>query len=924
MVPQSVCRCLSTAIWAVVLTTPLCAADRWPEAYPAVTERQLYGIPDTFHGATPTRAGNGSITFIAGAFTGVFRWDGLFGIRRIIQLNDDLPGFRNSVATRFSNLVGNERGHSAFLASFSQKGEGGRAGVFLSDGLTIRKVAASDEPAPGAGGYSFQNFSAVAINDNDQVAFLAAVHPTGLGPQGIFLGSPGSAPLRIAFNRDPAPGAGSGVYGGLQLLGINAAGQVAYLAGINGGTISYGLYLGSASGSTLIAASGSAVPGIAGATFSLRSTAASYSLNSEGKVAFQSDVAGGGNTSQGIWIGSAQTTPVKVATDSDSTPAGGVFGPMVLRGYSDAGKVLFDSQPAGAGTTHALYLKDAAAAATVVFARGQSRPGGAGTFDTTQTALVNASGTVAFLASLTGPAPYGWFMRTGTNAATAVAVEGEPAPSGGRYGLGGRLTAGILNAAGQLVYTADLLGVNEEAVFLWTAGRGSRTVVTSMEHVPRGDSEALLSYFGGGVMASLDHLYFIAGRGGARVGIYSKPLAASAPVREIVSDGALFPGGGKIHSMGLPQVNLRNEVAGQALLIVGAASYPARAVYVHTPSAGLRKVAMTGEAAPGGGSFTSFSSIIPINNRGLVAFYASVSGNAANPRGIFAGTPGGPISAIARAGDSSPIGGTFTTFTQPLYINDAGQVAFRAVVQDGPAQRTILCVGRVGAAPVKVVAQGDVLPGGTVASVAEQFRFNEAGEVAYLVTFTTSARGLFLGSAGGVQKKVALLGDAVPGVTGTVVDLREATLVLNSRGQVGFWAAVGSMQAARSGYFLGSGVAAPQVRLLEGQALPGGGVCGIVFPEQSVIAMNDAGEMAMQVGYVDGSPKLPRLVIASSTGVLRAFANAGQTAFATGSEYAHFHHQLYTTPAGKFVFFASLVDGPVSTGYFWNDMPGPW
>ena len=95
----------------------------------------------------------------------------------------------------------------------------------------------------------------------------------------------------------------------------------------------------------------------------------------------------------------------------------------------------------------------------------------------------------------------------------------------------------------------------------------------------------------------------------------------------------------------------------------------------------LRAVVSSGLAVPGGGRFDRFDVaaqpiVAPVNARGQVAFYATVL-DAPAREGIFL-ADGGHVTKVAVFGDAVPGGGTLAEFTaHPLpSLNAAGRVAF--------------------------------------------------------------------------------------------------------------------------------------------------------------------------------------------------------------------------------------------------------
>jgi hypothetical protein len=91
------------------------------------------------------------------------------------------------------------------------------------------------------------------------------------------------------------------------------------------------------------------------------------------------------------------------------------------------------------------------------------------------------------------------------------------------------------------------------------------------------------------------------------------------------------------------------------------------------PSYGFEPLAFLGDAAPGGGTFELDFEPGAINNRGELAFVADTS---TGGEGVFLASKG-RITALARAGQPAPGGGTYTDgVLSTVSINDQGDVAF--------------------------------------------------------------------------------------------------------------------------------------------------------------------------------------------------------------------------------------------------------
>lgn len=926
----------------LVVTIPFPVAGDNPTTSALVTDKVNLPLSDQF--APPGQIGltGAGDVFFTPRQTAFFRWDSSSGTRtRLLQAGDPHPGIPGSntdlVASPFDV---NSVGHAATVNFFSQKDARLPRGVFVYDGITFQEVAMRGDVAPGTSGEVFFSFGQTRINDTDQVAFIGLFEPPFFGTAGLFLGSTAGPPAKIAVIGETAPGTGGGTYAGFQLIGLNNAGQVAFVSGILGGTTTRAVFVGSTSGVSKVMAEGDPAAGTTG-TFGL--LIQNPFLNAAGDVAFAAQVIGGAPANQGIWIGNSSSAPAKVMVNSDptGTSLGGTFGiPVSINGFDNAGKALFRSNPVGATSNHALFQKDLSNPADVVFARGQAAPGGTTeVFFNTLQALVNSNGDVAFLASLQGgPFPFGWFLKESTAPIVKIAFQGDSTPAGGTYGLAGANQPAEINSNGQVAFFADILGPNATGVFLYTSGSGIASVVNTNDSLPPNANPVLRTFT---PAASDDLFLFYASKAGGRGDIYAKSLhSGGGQITRIIGEGDVAPGiGGAIWGVlgNFGLINDSEEVAFATNEVVGASIYPASIILMRKPGVGLQKVAATGDAAPGaaGGTFANFDTNTffrppaRINSSGQVAFFATIAGSVSNSsqNGIFIGSVSGGIQRVMRIGDPSPVGGNFVNSpSNDLSLNDAGEVAFRAVSQVAPmVQRPALFVGSGTAAPVKVVLQGDSGPGGSlVESIPARFHINNAGQVAYVANLNggSAPQGVFLGTAGGAQMVVALAGDPAPGTGGGAYSaFKESEIELNNPGDVAFWAEI-TGAFAKGGYFLGSATAGPASRLIEGQTLPGGGAAGVVSPglnnfigEQ--FSLTDS-EICMHIVNVTGAPNLNRLVIANAAGVLRELATTGDKAQGTGSSFGGVFNSVATNSTGHFFFSALLVEGPAKYGVFWD------
>lgn len=911
-------------------------------ALPLVTNMDNLPLSDQLTAPFPIRlTGDGDVFFNAGGTT-VFHWDSTSGSRRrLLQAGDPYPGFPDSITDIVGNILQvNAAGHAAMVNSFIQRGRRNPNGVFVFDGTSFQKVAMRGEVAPG--GQVFLGFGQLRINNSDQVAFTATFEPPALGGSGLFLGSPTTAPQKIATIGESAPGT-RGTYGSFLLIGVSNTGQVAFLSNIAGGTTPRALFMGSPAGVRLVAAHGAPAPGAMSGTFNLLPGAANYMLSPNGDVAFvaniQNDMSG---INRGLWIGTASGAlrTLVVNTDPTDTSLGGTFGGGIgLFGMNNAGKVLFQSNPSGgAMSDYALFLKDLSRPAQLVFARGQKVPGGAETFGFTFQASLNDMGRVAFSAFLQGGSRAGWFLGSGTAPPMKIVLEGEATPSGGTFGLAGEPVRAEINNSDQVAFVADILGPNGVGAFLWTLGGGVRSIANTNDTLPEGANPVVRTFLPG---ASDDQLVFFAFKAGGRRAVFTKSLNADGSITRLVGEGDAAPGIGGALWFIAPNFGLINdseEVAFRSF-VIGGSVYPADGIFTYKPGVGLRKVVAAGDPAPGtaAGKFASdpagsfmFTGAPParINSRGQVAFIGFTN-RSQNQLGIFIGSADRGVQKVAHTGDPSPLGGTFVNFASDPSLNDAGHVAFQSVSQvPSGVQIQALFLGSGIFSPAKIVAQGDPGPfGSTVSVIPIRLQLNNADEVAYVAGLTggPSPEGVFLGTPGSPPRIVALVGDRAPGTRGgTFNDFREADVEINDMGQVAFWAAVAG-SAATVGCFLGSAIEVPAARLVEGQALPGGGTAGIVIPGVNnfigeTFSLTDSGQMSVFVANISG---IPRQVIVSPTGVLSEFITPDQPASGTGSRFGAVFSSVATNSAGQFFVSAVLVEGPAKYGIFWDGTPKP-
>ena len=144
--------------------------------------------------------------------------------------------------------------------------------------------------------------------------------------------------------------------------------------------------------------------------------------------------------------------------------------------------------------------------------------------------------------------------------------------------------------------------------------------------------------------------------GGSRAPVGQASVACCSPT-EVLSPSLPTPIGGTFWQYDTVRVNSEGDIAFEATIegLTGVSG----GIFVQNGVNGtLRKVVAVGDPAPLGGTFTTFGCSYDFNDNGDVAFEGySAAGDA-----IYLSTATG-LQEVVRAGDTSPLGGTYGSFT---------------------------------------------------------------------------------------------------------------------------------------------------------------------------------------------------------------------------------------------------------------------
>jgi len=328
----------------------------------------------------------------------------------------------------FDTVAMNSRGQVAFNAILAGPST---SGVFVNHGTTTSAIALGGNPDPAAGNFSFVTIptvttpgdvifntdtaifrshgrrtvplvqngdsapgggslilnSAHVANSRGVIAYEAIV-TGGASTQGIFR-TDGGRTVAVARDNTLPPTGGTFIF--VASPAINQEGEVAFFAGMTGGSADFGIYRGDGANATTIFAAGQKAPG--GDTFVDFSDPL---INKHGQVFAVAILENG----TGLFLGDGKDA-VAIALSGQAAPNGGTyasfFGPLTL---NDRGQAAFEASLTNAASTSGIFRGDGATTTTIAL-RGTAAAGTTGTFDSFRDMKMGEDGRVAFIATLT-------------------------------------------------------------------------------------------------------------------------------------------------------------------------------------------------------------------------------------------------------------------------------------------------------------------------------------------------------------------------------------------------------------------------------------------------------------------------------------------------------------------------------------------
>jgi hypothetical protein len=348
----------------------------------------------------------------------------------------------------------------------------------------LRAIIQSGAPAPGGG--RFDRFDVTAqpivapVNARGQVAFYATVLH-GPAREGIFLTEAGQATKVAAFG-DSLPGGGTlAEFGAHPLPALNSAGHVAFVAQVAGGRATEGVFLAGAEGLQAIALAGDDAPGVpAGVLVGFDAPA----LNDNDELAFVASVRRGRDLMDVLYYWNGRRLQRLMAERDLLLRIGGTMEQIGDPALNNSGVVAFPATIFKGPALGGIFVAGARPLHLVV-GSGDRTPDGAMILRFSERVAIDDEDGIAFGAYLgkdgvTREA----VLRTGPDGLAEIAVEGEPAPGGGRYvGFGPWPT---MEPGGVTAFIAALDGApGSLAAFAGKVG-DIRRVATAGEKLPQG------------------------------------------------------------------------------------------------------------------------------------------------------------------------------------------------------------------------------------------------------------------------------------------------------------------------------------------------------------------------------------------------------------------------------------------------------
>ena len=363
-------------------------------------------------------------------------------LRAVVRSGDTAPGGgrfdRFGVASQPIVAPVNARGQVAFYATVLHAAA--REGIFLVKGGHVTKVASFGDDLPGGGTLAeFAKQPLPSLNSAGHVAFAAQI-AGGRATEGVFLA--GVDGLRaIALAGDDAPGLPTGVLVGFDTPALNDNDELAFVANVRRGRDMLDvLYFWNGRRLQRLMAEGDLLLRIGGKMDKIGAPA----LNNGGVIAFPAEIFRGPALG-GIFVAGARDLRLLVRA-GDQTPGGAMILRFSERvAIDDEDGIAFGAYLGKDGGTREAVLRGEPDGLAEIAVEGAPAPGGGSYAGFGPWPTTAPDGETAFIAALDGgPGPLAAFAGVPGDI-KRVATMGEALPQGGsigRFALNGVAAAG--------------------------------------------------------------------------------------------------------------------------------------------------------------------------------------------------------------------------------------------------------------------------------------------------------------------------------------------------------------------------------------------------------------------------------------------------------------------------------------------------
>jgi hypothetical protein len=321
-----------------------------------------------------------------------------------------------------------------------------------------------------------------------------------------------------------------------------------------------------------------------------------------------------------------------------------------------------------------------------------------------------------------------------------VAEESGPAPGGGVFI--NDFEAGAANSQGDVAFVSDLSdghsGFLGEGLFVESGGGGTKQIVREGSQFAGVElGQFALDAVGlndAGDVAFCWLLGPLEAPFGVNGGLFRSRASGLGGVALMLPGITPAPGGGVFVGCHTATISNDGDIAFTGLVQRAESESPIEGAFLAQRDGTIVRVAGPGDAAPGGGTYSSaaFPRISPTGRN--VAFVATIEGVSGS--GVYLRKVSGSIKAIAVPGDPAAGGGEIMSAIQPS-VNSDGRVLYAADVPgpSGEPSLSLFLTDRSGTS-LAIARAGDLLPDGfrfdALVSSLSSWTLNDLGDVAFV------------------------------------------------------------------------------------------------------------------------------------------------------------------------------------------------